>query len=82
MNQLIKESNLEEKLFPLARAIDYLLTGDEALIEKLSPEVRGVVEEISSSLSKNNGQSKQRKTKPKARKAKPGSRHRTRKQLR
>ena len=43
---LITESNLEEHQFPLARAIDYLLTGDEALIEKLSPEVRGVVEEI------------------------------------
>ncbi len=43
---LITESGLEEQEFPLARAIDYLLTGDEALIEKLSPEVRGVVEEI------------------------------------
>jgi tetratricopeptide (TPR) repeat protein len=81
VGQLIKESELEERLFPLARAIDYLLTGDEALIEKLSPEVRGVVEEIINNLRKNSGQAEQRKTKPKARKAKSGSRRRTRKQL-
>src|SRR5262245_58479661 len=33
--QLIAEAGMEERLFPLARAIDYLQTGDEALIEKL-----------------------------------------------
>ncbi|HYY15547.1 MAG TPA: tetratricopeptide repeat protein, partial [Gammaproteobacteria bacterium] len=46
VRQLIAGSDLEERLFPLARAIDYLLTGHEALIEKLSPEVRGIVEEV------------------------------------
>jgi hypothetical protein len=48
--QLIAEAGLEEQLFPLARAIDYLQTGDEALIEKLSPEVRGIVEEVVAKL--------------------------------
>jgi DNA-directed RNA polymerase specialized sigma24 family protein/DNA-binding MarR family transcriptional regulator len=48
--QLIKESNIEGQLFPLARALDYLETGDEALIEKLSPEVRGIVEEVVAKL--------------------------------
>jgi hypothetical protein len=48
--QLITEAGMEERLFPLARAIDYLQTGDEALIEKLSPEVRGIVEEVVAKL--------------------------------
>ncbi|MDX2042202.1 MAG: tetratricopeptide repeat protein [Acidobacteriota bacterium] len=48
--QLIAESKMEERLFPLARAVDYLQTGDEALIEKLSPEVRGIVEEVVAKL--------------------------------
>lgn len=48
--QLIAEAGMEERLFPLARAIDYLQTGDEALIEKLSPEVRGIVEEVVAKL--------------------------------
>jgi len=47
---LIAEAEMEERLFPLARAIDYLQTGDEALIEKLSPEVRGIVEEVVTKL--------------------------------
>lgn len=47
---LIAESSLEDRLFPLARALDYLQTGDEALIEKLSPEVRGIVEEVVAKL--------------------------------
>ena len=81
VGQLIKESNLEEPLFPLARAIDYLLTGDDASIEKLSPEVRGVVEEISSRLRKSSGQAEPSKAKPKARKSKSTSKRRTRKQL-
>jgi tetratricopeptide (TPR) repeat protein len=81
VRQLIRESELEEQLFPLARAIDYLLTGDEALIEKLSPEIKGVVEEVINNLRKDGGPAEQRKTKPKARKAKTGSRRRTRKQL-
>jgi tetratricopeptide (TPR) repeat protein len=49
---LITTSDLEEELFPLARALDYLTTGDETLIEKLSPEVRKIVEEIVQSLKK------------------------------
>lgn len=48
--QLIAEAGMEGRLFPLARAIDYLQTGDEALIEKLSPEVRGIVEEVVAKL--------------------------------
>ncbi|MGH9838320.1 MAG: MarR family transcriptional regulator [Blastocatellia bacterium] len=48
--QLIAEGGMEEQFFPLARAIDYLQTGDEALIKKLSPEVRGIVEEVVAKL--------------------------------
>jgi len=48
--QLISESNLEEQIFPLARAIDYLQTGDESLIERLSPEVKGIVKEVVAKL--------------------------------
>ncbi|MGH8646732.1 MAG: tetratricopeptide repeat protein [Gammaproteobacteria bacterium] len=50
VRQLIADSDLEQRLFPLARAIDYLLTGHEALIEKLSPEVRGIVDEVVATL--------------------------------
>jgi hypothetical protein len=93
VQQLIRESDLGEPLFPLARAIDYMLTGEEALIEKLSPEVRGIVEEIVASLRNVADQSKQPKTKirashksmakgkPKATKSKPASRNRIRKRL-
>jgi tetratricopeptide (TPR) repeat protein len=44
--ELITESGLEERLFPLVRAIDYLQTDDESLVEQLSPEVRGIVKEV------------------------------------
>lgn len=50
VRQLIEEAALQEPLFPLTRAVDYLLSGDEALIEKLSPEVRGIVEEVVADL--------------------------------
>ncbi|MGH8607044.1 MAG: tetratricopeptide repeat protein, partial [Gammaproteobacteria bacterium] len=50
VRQLIADWDLEQRLFPLARAIDYLLTGHEALIEKLSPEVRGIVDEVVATL--------------------------------
>jgi RNA polymerase sigma factor (sigma-70 family) len=63
VRQLIAESSLEGRLFPLARAIDYLLTGDEALIEKLSPEIRGIVEEIVAKLRSTANQSKPEETK-------------------
>lgn len=59
VRQLIKDSDLEEQLFPVARGIDYLLGGDEALIEKLSPEVRGIVEEIVAKLRADTDQSEQ-----------------------
>jgi tetratricopeptide (TPR) repeat protein len=81
VQQLITESQLEEQLFPLARAIEFLQSGDEALIEKLSPEVRDVVEDVVAKLS---GAVETGKAKPKvkARKPKAGSRGRTKKQLR
>jgi hypothetical protein len=50
VRQLIAESDLEEPLFPLARALDYLQTGDAGLIEKLSPEVKDIVEEVVETL--------------------------------
>ena len=50
VRQLIAEAELEEQLFPLARAIDYLQTGEVALLEKLSPEVKGIVEEVVETL--------------------------------
>ena len=48
--ELIGKSGLDEILFPLARAIDYLHSGESALIEKLSPEVKGIVEEVITKL--------------------------------
>ena len=48
--ELIASANLDEQLFPLARALDYLLKGDEVRIEKLSPEVRKIVDEIVNTL--------------------------------
>ena len=92
VRQIISESELEEPLFPLARAIDYVLTGDEALIEKLSPEVRGIVEEIVITLQKTVGKSNQQKTKSGTAKSiaskksapgksKPGLRRPTKRQL-
>jgi tetratricopeptide (TPR) repeat protein len=47
---LISESNLDEEFFPLARAFDFLATGDEQLIEKLSPEMRPIVVGIVASI--------------------------------
>jgi hypothetical protein len=50
VRRLMAESDLEEQLFPLVRAIDYLKTGDATLIEKLSPEVKGIVEKVVETL--------------------------------
>ena len=50
IRKLIEEAKLLEEFFPLVRAIDYLETKDETLIEKLSPEVRIVVEETIKTL--------------------------------
>lgn len=67
---LIGTSNLEEPLFPLARALDYLTTGDEKLVEKLSPEVRVIVDQVINTLknssSRNRRQKKHSKKKPTA----------------
>lgn len=46
VRDLIQKSELGEIFLPLARALDYLLTGDKTTIEKLSPEIRNVVDEI------------------------------------
>lgn len=43
---LITETQKENEFFPLLRAIDYLTTNDKVLIEKLNPEMRGIVKEI------------------------------------
>jgi len=80
--QLIDNANLAEPLFPLSRAVDYLLTGDEGLIEKLSPEVRGIVEEIVNELRKTTGEQEQYKTKSARHKVKRGGRRQLRKHLR
>jgi tetratricopeptide (TPR) repeat protein len=46
----ISQFNLEERMFPLARALDFLLSGDDSYIDRLSPEVRGVTQDIISKL--------------------------------
>ena len=78
---LIYASDLEPQLFPLARAIDYLLTGDKSVIEKLSPEVQGVVNEIVAKFEKEKVADKPT-TKPRKRKSTTSVRGRTKKQLR
>ncbi|HKG23480.1 MAG TPA: tetratricopeptide repeat protein, partial [Blastocatellia bacterium] len=78
---LITESGIEERLFPLARAIDYLLSRDEALVEKLSPEVRGIVEEIIKKLGNVAGKVNEPAPKKRKGKSKAGARRRTSKQL-
>lgn len=80
IQQLIIEAKLEDQLFPLARAIDVVLTGNDALVEKLSPEVQGIVRDVVKRLRKTTGQAKLPKKKE-PRNAKPASRGRTRKQL-
>jgi tetratricopeptide (TPR) repeat protein len=80
--KLIRETELEEEAFPLTRALDYLLTGDKSLIEKLSPEIRNIVEEIVAKLQPTQDTTKQTASKAKGRKSKPTSRRRTAKRLR
>jgi predicted component of type VI protein secretion system len=79
--QLIAELDLAEPLFPLARVLDYVLKGEEVLLEKLSPEVRKIVGEIVDQVLATSGQAKQKKPKPKARKSQTGPRRRIAKQL-
>lgn len=77
---LIAETGTEEIFFPLARALDYLFTGDEALVEKLSPEVRNLVLEMVEKLRPSVGDAAAQPA-PKAR-PRSAPRQRIRKQLR
>ncbi|MFL6228211.1 MAG: hypothetical protein ACJ741_05495 [Pyrinomonadaceae bacterium] len=79
---LIKESGLEDSVFPLTRALDYLLTSDESLIEKLSPEIRNIVEEIVKKLQPIAKASTKSGSKKKTRKTKSTPRRSTAKRLR
>jgi tetratricopeptide (TPR) repeat protein len=74
VRRLITVSGLDGSLFSFTRAIDFLLTGDEALIEKLSPEVRGVVEETVVRLRPAAEKETRPAAKSRARKLKPGAR--------
>jgi len=49
--QLITQANADEIFFPLARALDYVSTNNESLIEKLTPEMRPIVKEVIEKLS-------------------------------
>jgi tetratricopeptide (TPR) repeat protein len=46
VRDLILSSSLERELFPLLRAIEYRNTHDNGLIERLAPEVKGLVTSI------------------------------------
>jgi uncharacterized protein len=52
IRNFIAYAGLDQELFPLVRAIDYLQTGNEELIEKLSPEYRKIVTEVAKTLKK------------------------------
>ncbi len=79
VREVIAETETEEIFFPLARALDYLFSGDEALIEKLSPEMRPLVSEIVDKLRPSVEGAAQPATAK--RKPKTPSRNRTRKRL-
>jgi tetratricopeptide (TPR) repeat protein len=79
--KLMDETGITERFFPLARAIDYLQSGKPELIEKLSPEVRGVVEEIVAKMRQVDSRTNKLENKSRARKPKSSTRRRTRKQL-
>lgn len=53
---LITSANLEQPLLPLARALDYLIERDDAIIEQLSPEMRTIVSEIVTTFQKASGE--------------------------
>lgn len=80
--QLLSEARLEEPLFPLARALDYLLTGEVSLLEKLSPEVKKLVEEIVEKLRASGKQAKRTAPQQRVKKTHAGPRRRMAKQLR
>jgi hypothetical protein len=46
LRSLLKESQTEDRLFPAARALDYLITRDRSCLERLSADVRPIVEVI------------------------------------
>lgn len=50
VRDLIARSQMKEQFFPLARALDYLASGEEALIEKLTPELSAVVKQVVADL--------------------------------
>lgn len=50
IRDFLTHAGLDQQLFPLIRAIDYLVTGNEELIEKLSPEYRKIVTEVAKAL--------------------------------
>ncbi len=52
VKELLTQSGDHPQFFPLRLALEYLDTRDRDLIEKLSPEVRGVVEDIVQRLDK------------------------------
>ncbi len=52
LRKLIDGGESENRFFPILRAVEFLETNDQTLIEKLSPEVRGVVEESIRQLKK------------------------------
>lgn len=81
IREMIHETKSEETFPLLSRALDYLFTGDETIIEKLSPEVRNIVLEMVKKLRPAVQKEIPKPTK-KARKAKSAPRSRTRKQLR
>ena len=79
--ELIAESNLEEAFFPFARALDYAMSGDRALIEKLPLELRSVVEEIVAALPSRDDKKTADTQEPKASKRRRQSLSQSRKRL-
>ncbi len=81
VRELTAASPLSGALFPAARALEYIDTGDEALLEKLSPEIRGIVNEIVVRLREAGGPAPAAGGPPKAAKRTASSPNRTRKRL-
>lgn len=46
VQEMLTRSGVPEAFLPLTRAVEYVLTGDEEIIEKLSPEIRNIVDEM------------------------------------
>ena len=55
--ELISSANLEQPLYPLVRALEYMISANEAIIEKLSPEIRAIVNDIVITLKKSSNRS-------------------------